>query len=334
MRNISGVSRIGQEDAPYSTGFGFIVIPPGVERDVFVETCYRKERITIATDNGAVINDCYVLSEVLQKINFPRKLKERGSSVCFISCKFQNKPIIIGVLNSDDSSNLLEENMYRIRKRMGDTEIVIQLDPNKNNLVIGLTSKEDKEGRIFITSKGSEKSEINIVSSGKVNVKADKEINAISYKQISTKVIDVQEGKQEDVYEAFMDLEQFYIKRKNQDEEFSLIIDKDKVDLRYDKGNKEFLLNKSLVQIKTDKTFEVNGGAEPIPLGDTLIQKIDQLQTQIATLVNGFLIGMNAAIPIPTSDQGKAAFTAAYSTVSSIQKIDFSPTKSKVSFTD
>lgn len=336
MRNVDGVARGRQSGSPYSVGFGFIVIPPGIDRDSFIETCYREEKVTLATDNGLVINKCYITSETLQKINFPQKVNERGSSVTFISCEFQNKPIIIGCIGSDDSSNLLSEGMYRIRKRLNGTEVLVQLDPKTNSIVVGLTAKKDSKGKVFITSKGSEDCEINLESSGVVNVKSDKEVNVTSYGSISAKVVDVAEGKQEDLYSINMDLEEFSVIRKNQDEESFLKINVKGVDISWDKGKEVLSLKKDSVQITTEKTFKINGGREAIPLSDTLIEKIDMVQKNMDILVSAIQAGMNAAIPTPgpASDQGKAAFSAAYTTASSIQKVDFSAIKSKVSFTD
>lgn len=336
MRNIEGVARSKQAGSPYSVGFGFIVIPPGIDRDAFVETCYRKEKVTIATDNGAVINECYVTSDTLQKISFPQKVKERGSSIVFVSCEFQTKPIVVGCIGSDDSSTLLSEGMYRVRKRLNGTEVLIQLDPKTNSIVVGLTSKAGTEGKVFITSRGSEKCEINLESSGVVKVKADKEIEATSYKEVSSKVVDVRQGKQEDLYSILMNLEEFSIIRKNEEEEAFLKIVPNEISLSWDKGNEIMTLSKNLIQLTTSKELKINGGREPITLAETLIQKMEMVQTNIDLLVQAFQAGSTAAIPTPgpASDQGKAAFSAAAGVASGVQKVDFSTIKSEVSFTD
>ena len=52
-----------------TTGFGYVMIPDGVDRDQFVATCFRKCRITIIDDSsGSIIHDCYITNEALQNI--------------------------------------------------------------------------------------------------------------------------------------------------------------------------------------------------------------------------------------------------------------------------
>lgn len=74
---IDGVSRERQSDSPYSVGYGYIAIPSGVDRDDYIDTCFRRERVTVITDLGGVFNDCYITSDALQRISFPSDIEEK-----------------------------------------------------------------------------------------------------------------------------------------------------------------------------------------------------------------------------------------------------------------
>lgn len=326
---IDGVSRERQSDSPYSVGYGYIAIPSGVDRDNYIDTCFRRERVTVITDLGGVFNDCYITSDALQRISFPSNIEEKGSCVCFISCTFNNKPIVVGVLQGDNSSSMLKENMYQVRKVMGDSEVLIQANPKDNSLVINLTSS--KAGKVFLKCVGSEENELNIVSSGSVNVSADKSINATSYKEASVQIKDVE--NKNDVYQIYFDKEKALLTRKCQStkEDTTIVLDQNGVDIKTEGGNKEIKIDLENILLKTDKKVNINNGGQSMVKAEDLILRIDQLQTQISQIVQAFATGAAAAVNM---DGGRTAMTTAYGSLSGIVKIDFNPIKSKIGFLD
>lgn len=365
-RSIEGVSRQEQRNAPETTGHAYIAIPQGTNREAFIETCYRRNRVTIITDYGTVVNECYILTSTLQEIEFPLDSGSKGSCVCYVSGSFTNKPIVIGVLYENDDSSLLNEQMFRVRKKMNGTEILLQGDAGNNSLIVNVTSSNPSTVQIAV--KGNEESKLSIDSSCAVDVKADKSVNIISFGEITSQIKDVEE--QEAVYKSTINKDGLIYSRKNEKgdieldinndgisltrvtekNDISILINDDGFDLKTEKGDKEFKFDKqnliakinggeesvtfgqNKITIVTGKDLVINNGSDSAVLFQKLVTCIDQIQTQMGLLKEAFNVGANA-VPVPPPTEGgvaKTSFAAAYAAVAGIVKVDFSPAKSQV----
>lgn len=363
--NNKTTSRRVPRNRPDSVGYAYVGIPPNVDRDEFVESCYRRGRITIITEQGGVFNECYITTEAIQQVVFPELSGEKGTFVVYIANEFYNKPLVIGTLPTSDLSLLLNENETRQRKVFKGVETVVQQDPKSGAIIVGITSQDP--AKINIIARGNEETSINVESSGSVNVVTDKNISLKSYESTTESIVDVE--KKEDTYEVKKTKESFSTHRKNEkgevqfvvdDQAISLkrktegndqeilinddgfvvsseegdkkiVIDKDKIVLSIKGGDEKITIQDQLIHLETSKNVKINGGGEAITKAETLITLIGQLQAQIQLLKNAFMTGSAAAVP---TDGGKAAMAAAATSVQSIINIDFDPIKSQVSLTD
>lgn len=355
----NGVSRRIQRSNPEGVGMGYVSIPTNVERDSFVKTCYRRSRVTIITDNGVVINECYILKQALQEIYFPKNIGEKGSCIVYVSSVFHNKPIVIGCLETNDISSLLQEKQFRILKEMNGCQISVQGDPNNNTLNINVSSSFPS--KINISSSGNEESEINITASGSVNLITDKKSSIISYQDIDISVVDVK--KPDDLYKISMNKDQILVNRKNETVEeslsftnddvsvtrknntndISLVVSDEGFDLKTEGGGKEIKMDKNelVVQIengaeqiklssndislKTGKSVTINGGTDQVALTNKLVSMMSSYTTII---LNAFTAGVAAG------GLGAPNFTAANGVITGLTGIDFSQIKSQVISSD
>ena len=115
-----GVSPVRKQGTvQQTTGFGYVLIPEGVDRDKFVDTCFRTNKISIIDDSeGNIIHECFISNEALQNIQFPRKVGEKGTPVMWISQSYMNQPMIVGTfvatngripMRSDEEFSILRE---------------------------------------------------------------------------------------------------------------------------------------------------------------------------------------------------------------------------------
>ena len=115
-----GVSPVRKQGTiQQTTGFGYVLIPEGVDRDKFVDTCFRTNKISIIDDSaGNIIHGCFISNEALQNIQFPRKVGEKGTPVMWISQSYMNQPMIVGTfvatngripMRSDEEFSILRE---------------------------------------------------------------------------------------------------------------------------------------------------------------------------------------------------------------------------------
>lgn len=172
-----------------TTGFGYIIIPEGVDRDQFVETCYRKCRVTIVDDGtGNVINDCYITNEAIQNVKFPRLVGEKGVPVVWVSQPYQTEPMVIGTFLPQEKINVRDDEEFNIRREWDKGLLVIEGSAKDGSLFINVRGEEF--GYIKITADGNEQSVLDLTSAGKVKVTANEDVDVTAFKNLLAKVID------------------------------------------------------------------------------------------------------------------------------------------------
>lgn len=354
MKRIDGVSRKIQQNTSSPINYGYIAIPNGVDREAFIETCFRRNRVTIITDYGAVINECYIFKNTLQQISFPNEINAKGSCICYVCGDFSNKPVVIGVIEENDQSSLLNEGMFRLEKTMGGTTITIQGDPANNSLSVNVTSVDPSKINIFV--KGNEENAVNIESSGAVNVTTDKMISLKSFEAMSSVIFDVE--NQEDIHNIIWNKDNIIITRKNQDSENIITINNKetslirntqnatetvKIDdegiLASTKDDMRALLTKDKLDIQTGQSTLVmdtnlinfnGGGLEGLVEINELTSKLNDLVStfnshQHNVPVGSFLVSATAGVPNPVP----VPVQATLQTAQNFNKGDYENTKIK-----
>lgn len=218
---VRGVSRQKQYNYSSPVDYGYIIVPTNVDRDDYVTTCYRRERVTIVGDNGqGIIKDCYISRTAIREINFPIDDTEMGDAVAYIVNSFNNKPIIVGRISKESESQILEEGEFRLEKsyknskvsvtgksKTGDLLIDVENNDGTGALIINVSGKEDGSS-LNINVKGSAKiyadDEINLETTGVVNLKSVDETNNDTLSEIkltkdsinivSSGVVDINNG--------------------------------------------------------------------------------------------------------------------------------------------
>lgn len=246
--NRGGNNAIGQ------SGIGFIVVPDDNTRQQYIDDCYRTSTVTINGGFGyGYISAVKILPGVLQKIHFPLKSTERGTPVLWLRENFSNRPIVIGIISEEGYTNLLKENQNRFVQEIDGKTVEIFQDANSATLNINVVGKSDTPANINIkVASGSEDSVVNIDSDGKVNVSA----NDFTATARNTFNIFLKDGKN--------------------DELISLIGDSEKMEFK-DKFGNVITSNKENVNITVAGKFNVNSGKEPMVLGQTLVDLLNEI---------------------------------------------------------
>ena len=180
VKNIGspGVSPIGKTQQQ-TAGFGYIFIPKGVDRESFVKSCFRKNKIAIIDDSaGNIIYDCYISSEALANLTFPNNDGEKGMGVIWISQPFLENPIIIGTFNNFDQITLQSDEEINIRKAWGTGFLEIKGNAKDGRLYINANGKDF--GEIHLSALGNNAAAIHLASNGIVNISGDENVNIVS----------------------------------------------------------------------------------------------------------------------------------------------------------
>lgn len=175
----------------YPIGRGSIFIPFGVDRDQFVETSLRSERVSLMLEDGrGSINDVYICKNILQQIYFPKESGELGSAVIYNTAYPNNEYTVIGVLSNNDGSQLLEEYQFKTERTSDNGRVSIIGRGKNGELIITVDGEKDESGKIILNARNKSNKaflEFNIL--GRSNIYTQNESVLKSAKSIELQAI-------------------------------------------------------------------------------------------------------------------------------------------------
>lgn len=301
------VRKLNGSSEPIS--FGFIVIPNGVDRDLYVETCFRTGRVSVMGNGGVFFRDIYITNEVLANIEFPLKENEQGSAVVIATNPYDGIPIVVGSYCRNDQSPMWKENTFRFRKTIGNVTASLMVDPTDNTISVSINSPE--KASVNVKATGSFESEVNIESTGKVNVTGGEMISVKSYTQMEAKIVNPEKPEEEE-RRVSMDLEKVFFHWKTEELEQSLQVDDTGVSVKIG-DDVQSTITKEQLDLKTGAStlkmnndiIEFNGG------GLKGLVELDNLTSKLNAFVNtfnshthnvpagSFLVSATAGVPSP-----------------------------------
>lgn len=260
------------------SGVGFIVVPDDNTREQYIKDCYRTSTVTMNGGYGyGYISSVKIFPDVLQQIKFPITQNDRGTPVFWVRENFSNRPIIVGILSEDGYTNLLKENQQRIVQQIGDNIVEIFLDANSSLLNINVVGNSETPSTINIkNSSGSDKSVLNIETDGQASISANS-IIATSRKEFN-----------------------IFLKNSKNEELISIIGNEEKTEYK-DHFNNKIISNKDKVNIQVDKKFDINGGKEPMVLGNTLADLLNEFLAAVQKITVISPVGITS-VPVNVGD--------------------------------
>ncbi len=174
---IEGIHRKMQKNMIGSVGYGYIVFPYNVDRQSFIQTAYRQEKVSILPDQGSsMIHDCYITKSALREIIFPQENVQLGSGVIYVTNYFNNKPFIIGVVSKEDESNLFEECGINFTKVFNQNKVTFDANAERGEVVINVSNREDAAS-ILLNCVGQSGTKVTINCNGDFFATIDGNVN-------------------------------------------------------------------------------------------------------------------------------------------------------------
>lgn len=266
-----------------SVGFGYVTIPYDTDRDKFIKTCLRKERIAIQLDyGGGVINNCYVSKQILNQIKFPETKNELGSAVAYIVPDFFDIPIIIGIISKEDETQLLEENSFKHEVDFNNSIVSVLGKGKTGELFIDVNSDFASGGNIYISLKNKDnKAKLDVKCFGGVNIYAEDDITLKTLKTACIRSFYVDENGEEKLNsELSLNEDNFEIEDKNKNKIIS-------------NSNGEIIIQPN----SKCKIFE---GSSPLVKGDELKKQLEILSLRVSLIIEALNAGSAAPITIQT----------------------------------
>ena len=168
-------------------GLGYVIIPRNddVDRDEFVDMCLKTSTILLLTKNGEQFEHVKVNNSLFNDIKFPTEEDELGSIVIFGYLSDISYPVILGTIPNGEELLNQAENTFKLSRSLNESNIEIVGNASIGSLSLKVNTNE--EGVLQLSINGDIDSNLNINSSGNVNIQANK-IKGVARESFNFKV--------------------------------------------------------------------------------------------------------------------------------------------------
>lgn len=245
-------------------GIGYIVIPDdeSVDRDKYVEDCYRSHTVTMyGGQHYGFFFDVSIDSQVLKHIQFPKEKNTLGTPVVWVNIKPWNKPVIISLLKSSDDYYLNDEGELNMTREWEGNHVDISTKAKKGTFEVNISTNAGVKGAFRVNIVNPDKTcEFPVYVKGKVKIHATEETKIVSDKKIQLHVVD-----------------------EDSKDRVVITYEREKGFTYIDEFENEINIKDGQLQIKSEK-INHGDGAEPMVLGDTLKSVIGELIDAISAI--------------------------------------------------
>lgn len=244
-----------------SAGVGFVVVPAEVDRTQYIKDCYRTNTLTINGGSGyGYFSGVHVDINVMQCIKFPTDETNRGTAVVWVKDAISQLPVIVGVLRRQNEYYALDENQFKLKRGTDSTNVEVFVDGITADLNVTVVGDKDQPANVNLklTSENAD-SVLSVYCDNKVEITGSKSIELTTNEKFSAKVTEQGEEKMSAAYEIG--------KGFNYVDEF----------------DNEIVAKKNEVDI-VSKKINHNKGKEPMVLGDTLADILDEMLKAIQAI--------------------------------------------------
>ena len=159
-------------------GVGWVIIPSDLDRNAYVDDCYRTDTVSINGGIGhSVFRNVSVDVDVMKEIVFPADKTTYGSKVVWVKDNVSGYPIIIAIIRNQNQCFEQGENQYHISKKFGGNKVEIFVDGNSSALTIDVIGKEAESSNFNIRLNSSKRnSSFNVYSDNEVVLTATNKV--------------------------------------------------------------------------------------------------------------------------------------------------------------
>lgn len=152
------------------SGYSYVSIPKDVERDEYIQSCFKSGIILIRNESGFT-SKALCSEEDLMNIKWPEKSDGIGSPLIWLKLSTHDFPVVMKVIKNKEKLNRLRYEGQKVEYVNFDGVDII----NEMNAALGrlnlIISSSNKNTSLNIISKGENQSSVNIESRGTINLK-------------------------------------------------------------------------------------------------------------------------------------------------------------------
>lgn len=257
-----------QEGEKYSSGIASVVIPAGVDRELYIKRCYDTNTVSIYSELNGLNNGVPIDRYSFNFIEFPSNVNEFGSQVSFQILETTNTPIITGIYLSTDQLSELQEHQFRFKRKLNGE--FVELVGSAKDKSLGINISADKKGEIFLNVKSKNLSgKLNIQVDGDTNISSTGNLFLKQFQQYTCVTVNEKNNNEFSSHEQTSTDESFYNKKTN------VYTDK----LNINDGEEPFVLGKAFASFMKDMVEEVGNSKVSTAIGLMPLMNSVQIKT-------------------------------------------------------
>ena len=176
---VQGVTGVPVPNGDQTVEIGYVILPMGVERDDFIQTCDKNLRVSVVIErNGSVIHNCMVTEQIYQYLKIPQTTDEVGTPVVMVKTNYNEKPIIIATLPATNQASVFQENVYKKLIQNDEGSFLVQASLVNGMMLVNIEGTGNRKLKINVNGEEGGGVELNTngdkveVVNGKVSVKS------------------------------------------------------------------------------------------------------------------------------------------------------------------
>jgi hypothetical protein len=295
-------------------GIGYIVVPPQIDINEYIEHSFRTGTISLALENGGIIDNVAITKEAIQNLNFPESSTTLGSQILYVSLPRKNQPIAIGSISKNNEFVNFSKNKSSLRRATKNYVSEVLVDADKGTIIITSNSSVIGGGDIYILSTNKDKSsKLTLVVSKDINI-SSQNFTLTNSKKLS-----------------------FIVKDKDIDNNITQITYEKGVGLTYnDEFGNKIICSSDNIQLSPNSKLNIGDGNEPMMLSNTFKDILDDFTDIVSNLseacaeITVTVASFGSPTPIPNN---AASFINIKSKLSDI-KLKYKNFQSSKGFTD
>lgn len=176
---MDGISKVSHNAARNSCGIGYVILSRGQDKDTYISSSFRNNRVSIITTDSEVIPNCIVAKNAWQYLEFPDTIDQRGSQVLWINIPHQNRVVILDIVHKRDELNPIQStSQFKFQRKVGENIVTIQGDGKTGVINIISQGANKGEGEMYVKILNeNELAILDIYVQGIVTVDIENELN-------------------------------------------------------------------------------------------------------------------------------------------------------------
>ncbi|NIG54743.1 hypothetical protein [Chitinophaga sp. Cy-1792] len=170
------LGRTPLSDLKYAIGIAYVAIPTDIDRELYIQDCFRNHTISVWGDDGSFMNRLPVSPEVMNHLEFPATVDKLGSPVVYVTEESQSQPLVIArFLASEQMGDNTEWDM-KWSRTLEDAYVDIHGSPKNRNLVLSVNGGE-AEGTMMLLVNGKQNGQLSTMVKGSMVCSTSEEVS-------------------------------------------------------------------------------------------------------------------------------------------------------------